>query len=64
MIMNEELGTMWKEAVMAYFKALCWHLSEEAEENHEVLSQPSLSMNQDPYLGPPKYKTGVLTTRT
>jgi len=27
---------MWKDAVVAQFKALCWHLSGETEESYEV----------------------------
>jgi hypothetical protein len=28
MIVNDGLGKMWKQSIMAYFKALCQHLSE------------------------------------
>jgi hypothetical protein len=33
--MNNELETMWKEAVMAAFKVISWHLPRGTEENHE-----------------------------
>ena len=32
---NDEFKYMWKEAVMAYFKVLSWHLNGGTEENHE-----------------------------
>jgi hypothetical protein len=28
MIVNDELEKIWKQSIMAYFKALCQHLSE------------------------------------
>jgi len=28
MIVNDELGKIWKQSIMAYFKTLCQHLSE------------------------------------
>jgi hypothetical protein len=34
-----ELEKMWKELVMAYFKALSWHLLGRIEENYEKFSQ-------------------------
>jgi hypothetical protein len=33
--MNNEIESMWKEAVVAKFKILPRHSSEETEENHE-----------------------------
>jgi hypothetical protein len=38
--MHDELERIWKEVVVAYFKALPWHISTETEENHK-----------NPYLG-------------
>jgi hypothetical protein len=32
---NDELERMWKEAVVAYFKALSWHVPEDSTENHK-----------------------------
>jgi hypothetical protein len=39
-IMNDELDTMWKEVVTDSFKALSWHLAEEAEENSSDAENP------------------------
>jgi hypothetical protein len=35
---NDELERVWKEVVIATFKALSWNLPGETEENHEHLS--------------------------
>jgi hypothetical protein len=35
MIINIGQAMIWKEMVMAYFKVLCQHLSEETEKKHE-----------------------------
>jgi hypothetical protein len=51
---------MCKEAVVAYFKALSWHLSGRAELN---LSQDSRFPGQDVKPGPPEYEAGVLNTQ-
>jgi hypothetical protein len=32
---NSEMGKMWKEAVMALFEVLYWHLPGISEESHE-----------------------------
>jgi hypothetical protein len=32
--MNTELERMWKETVLAFFKAVSWHLSGETRENN------------------------------
>lgn len=37
MTVNDDLEGMWKEAVIAYFKVLSWHLSGSTEENQENL---------------------------
>jgi hypothetical protein len=52
---------MWKEEIMAYFKAL--YLPGGIKENHENLGQDSQSLSSDSKLGPPKYETEVLTTQ-
>jgi hypothetical protein len=45
------------------FKALSWHMPGRTEENHENLSQDSLSPGRDLNPEPPEYETGVLTTQ-
>lgn len=35
-IVNSEMGGMWKEAVMAHFELLCWHMPGRTEENHKL----------------------------
>jgi hypothetical protein len=61
--MNDELENIRKEAGMAYYEMLLWHLPGGSGENHKNLSQDSLSLSQDLNQGPPEYKAGVLTTR-
>jgi hypothetical protein len=34
--MNDELESIWKEAVMACFKILSWHILGGTEENSEI----------------------------
>jgi hypothetical protein len=43
MTVNDELGRMWKEADVAYFKALYQHFPGGDEENHENIRQSSQS---------------------
>jgi hypothetical protein len=45
--MNDKLKRMQKEAVVAIFKLLFWHLREWSEENHESLWQDSRSQSHD-----------------
>jgi hypothetical protein len=60
---NDKLQRMWKEAAVASFKALFWHLPGGIEENHKKLSQDSRYPGQ--HLNPihPAYEAGVITTR-
>jgi hypothetical protein len=61
MIVNDELGRMWKEAFMACFNILSQNLTGGTEENHRNLSQDGLLLDQESDLGLPKDKTGLLT---
>jgi hypothetical protein len=48
---------------VALFKVLSQHLPGRTGENHENLSQDSLSPDRDLNPGPSEYEAGVLTTR-
>jgi hypothetical protein len=61
---NDELGSMWKEAVTSQFKVLSWHLPGGTEgKKMKNLSQDSRSLGRYSNPGSPKYETGVLTTK-
>jgi hypothetical protein len=60
--MNDELETIWKEAVVAKCKVPSQHLNIGTEENHEE-PQDSLSQERDLNSGHPEYEACVLTTR-
>jgi hypothetical protein len=64
MILFDKFEIMYKEAVMAYFKALSWHLIEGIENIHENYSQVRKYRGRDSNTGTPEYEyeTGVLTT--
>jgi hypothetical protein len=53
---------MWKEAVVAYLKALSRHFPGQTEGKQEKLIQDSRSPGHDLKPGAPKYEKGVLTT--
>lgn len=44
--MCDELGGMWKETAMAYFKVPCQHMSGSTEESHEVPRQDNQTPGQ------------------
>jgi hypothetical protein len=55
------INWLWKEVVVAKCKVLGQRGG--TEKTIRNLSQDSRSVGQDLNLGPPKYETGVLTTR-
>jgi hypothetical protein len=57
---EEELGRLWNETIMAYFKVPFCHMLEGAEENHEILSQDSQCPVRDLSQAPPEYKKEAL----
>jgi hypothetical protein len=61
MISDDKWERLWKEVVVAKFKVLDQHGG--TEKTISNLSQDSRSLGRDLNLGPPKYETGVLTTR-
>jgi hypothetical protein len=63
MINDNQLERMWKEAVMAQFKVLSWHLPGGIEENYKNLTQYSLSLGQDLNAGTAEYESEVLATQ-
>ena len=60
--MNDRLDNipMWKEAVVAYFKAMYRHLLERTEEIHEILIRLT---GRDSNAGPLEYEGAVLPTQ-
>jgi hypothetical protein len=60
--MNDELGRIWKEVIMAKVKVLSQHLHGGTEENHEK-PQYSPFSGQDFIPEHPEYKGGMLTTQ-
>lgn len=59
--MNNELGKTWKEAVLAYFKALSQHLPRRTEENNKSLSLCTQSQVQELNQNPLEYTSWVIT---
>jgi hypothetical protein len=59
---NNELDRVWKEAVMALFEVLSWHLPEGLRKTTKDLGQNSWSPGRDLNPGPPEYKGGVFTS--
>jgi hypothetical protein len=53
---NNEFERMWKEAVVAIFEILSYHLSGRTEETHKSFSQYNRSPARDLSRRPPKYK--------
>jgi hypothetical protein len=51
---------MWKEAVVASFEVLLWHLPYGLRKATKNLSQDSPSLGSDLNPGPPEYKAEVL----
>jgi hypothetical protein len=52
--MNVELEGMWKEMIMAYFKALFWHMCGGSEENHKKSQSGKLVFRPRYEPGPPE----------
>jgi hypothetical protein len=60
-LVDNELGRMWKEAVVPWFKVLSQHFPLGAEEHHgKSYDSPSQGPDLDP--GPPEYEAGVSIT--
>jgi hypothetical protein len=57
--LNDELKSIWKEAVLAYFKEPLRNYRGKTEENH-ILKQDSRCPNQDSKRDPPEYNSEVL----
>jgi hypothetical protein len=54
---------MWKEAFVALFKALSWHLPAGLRKTTKDLSEDSLSPGRDLNPRSPEYEAGALITR-
>jgi hypothetical protein len=61
-LVNNELRRMRKEAIVAQFEVLSWHLPGKVEENLEVLIRDSSSSGRGFNWGSPEYEAGVLPT--
>jgi hypothetical protein len=55
--------TIRKEAILTQFEALTRHLADWSKENNEKAQKVKAVSGPRLEPGPPKYKTGVLTTR-
>lgn len=58
--MNDELETMWNEAVTAYIKVISWNSTGGPEETRKNLNQDSWCPVKDSNQTPPKYKLQAL----
>jgi hypothetical protein len=60
---NDKLERMWKEAVLAQFKALPGICLNGVTKTTETPSDDSRSSDRDLNAGHPEYEAGVLTTK-
>jgi hypothetical protein len=56
---NDKLGRIWKESVVAKFKQLFQHFLGGTEKNYEILCEDSRSPERDLKPTPQEYETGV-----
>jgi hypothetical protein len=42
MVLSNDFEKIWKEAVLAKFEVLCWHLAGETEEDNEKCKRDGL----------------------
>jgi hypothetical protein len=61
--MSDELENTWKEAIVAYFKVVPQHLSQNLRKTMKMFSLHSgLQDETERYAVPFEYKAGLLTT--
>jgi hypothetical protein len=58
---NGELESIGKEAVVAEFEVLSWHLHAGTEENQENFNQVNHCVGRDSKLTPPQYESSALS---